>query len=117
MIENFEQTQESAIENQPTNIEKAAEARRSNNESLALFYENAKEGVEKPAYPDLVMEMRALYQRNKETITDSDKYVDIVLADTAQMINEWQKVSYPNLQPMSPIEVDKALFTYFGIQS
>lgn len=100
-----------------SNTAAAALARKSGNEQLALFYEVAKEGVEKPAYPEPLLELRELYYRNKATINNSSQHLDVVISDTRKMFNDWQSVAYPDLGEMDDDQVDQALFTYFGIKS
>lgn len=116
IIKTPEQPVNENVEREMSNAERVLEARRNGDEQLALFYEKAKEGVDKPAYPEVLLEMRSLFYRNRDTIKDSRLYPDVVLNDTTKMLNEWMKISYPNLPEMDNIQVEQALVKYFEIK-
>lgn len=90
-----------------SNRERSAAAKNIGNIRLAEFYEVAKEGVETPAHPDVLLRLRDIYV--------SSKTANITPEELATEINNDTAITHPSLQPMSAQEVSRALSTYFGI--
>jgi hypothetical protein len=117
IIKTPEQPVNENVEQEMSNAERALEARRNGNEELAIFYEKAKDGVDAPAHPGVLLKMLELFYRNRATIIDSRSHPEAVVRDTREMLNEWTRVSHPELLDMDDNQVDQALFTYFDIKA
>ncbi len=89
------------------NRERSDAAKKDGKTSLAEFYMVAKEGVETPVYPDVLLRLRDIYL--------SGKSANMTPEELATEINKDTKVTHPHLQPMSAQQVSEALSTYFGI--
>lgn len=87
---------------------------------IALFKSIAPEGVEAPAYPGVVLRVRELWYRNRETITKDGanpaEWSAAVMRDTIDMINHDEELTWLGLPDMDEEGIKKSL-SYFGIEA
>lgn len=86
---------------------------------IELFKSVALEGAEMPAYPGVVLRIREIWYRNRETISKEGAnpadWNDAVMRDTINMINQDEELTWLGLPDMDEEGIKKSL-SYFGIE-
>jgi hypothetical protein len=79
----------------------------------------AREGAPTPAHPEVVLKVRELWLRNRETITkegvDPAAWKQAVMRDTLSMLSSDGVLQAEGLPDMDEEGVEKILREYFGI--